>query len=141
MGLLKQLTSRLIRQPQLPDHPAGAGSAITLFSKIPLQQSSVPDLSGALRAHRQKVKRDWLDSAPVQMELMESFDSVFDEMMGDGLPLSDRADNPVLELVEGDLPVPLANRSRTDHILAEEMAGDDDGDGADGFAILFRANG
>lgn len=106
----------------------------------------LPDLSEALRCHRRKTRHEWLDSAPVQSELLEAFNGVFDEAMTDGLGLAD-ATGP--DILPSDIPpadIPLANipPAGTPALAAEPA--DQQADAAeeempDGFTMLFRAHG
>jgi hypothetical protein len=116
----------------------------------------LPDLSEALRCHRRKTRHEWLDSAPVQSELLEAFNGVFDEAMTDGLGLADATgpDIPPSDILPADIPpadIPLADNPPSDippagtPALAAEPA-DQQADAAeeempDGFTMLFRAHG
>jgi hypothetical protein len=106
----------------------------------------LPDLSEALRSHRRKTRHEWLDSAPVQTELLEAFHDVFDETMTDGLGLSDAAgpDN-LLAVPSPAQPSPMSNppmlNSAIEAAPADQPTEAAEEEVPDGFTMLFRAHG
>ena len=106
----------------------------------------LPDLSEALRCHRRKTRHEWLDSAPVQSELLEAFNGVFDEAMTDGLGLPDATGPDILpsDIPPADIPLADIPPAGTPALAAEPA--DQQADAAeeempDGFTMLFRAHG
>lgn len=115
----------------------------------------LPDLSEALRCHRRKTRHEWLDSAPVQSELLEAFNGVFDEAMTDGLGLADAtgpdippsdiplADNPPSDIPLADIlaDIPPAGTPALAAEPADQQADAAEEEMPDGFTMLFRAHG
>jgi len=106
----------------------------------------LPDLSEALRCHRRKTRHEWLDSAPVQSELLEAFNGAFDEAMTDGLGLPDATGPDILpsDIPPADIPLADIPPAGTPALAAEPA--DQQADAAeeempDGFTMLFRAHG
>ena len=161
MGLLQKLTGQRDRptgeegaaasfapKPQQPANPhtqnsgqRANGGWFALFAGKMLDASQpapgpLPDLSEALRTHRRKTRHEWLDSAPVQNEVLESFNGVFDETMTDGLGLAD-ATGPET-LLAGD-PSDLSPSVGAE--TTELPPQTDEEEMPDGFTMLFRAHG
>lgn len=183
MGLLQKLTGRRRHPADASGAPAhwpenspqadskntgrhASGGWFSLFAGKALAgpdaaSGPLPDLSEALRSHRRKTRHEWLDSAPIQTELLNAFNDVFDETMTDGLGLADAAppDNllavtppafpsPAIQspaIQSPDVQSPAVQAPVVTPSLGADPADQptqaDDGEMPDGFTMLFRAHG
>ena len=173
MGLLQKLTGRRRHPADVSGGPAhwpknspqadskntarpASGGWFSLFAGKALARPEaasgpLPDLSEALRSHRRKTRHEWLDSAPIQTELLNAFNDVFDETMTDGLGLADAAspDN-LLAVTPPAFPSPAVQSPaiQSPEITpslgadpADQPTEADEGEMPDGFTMLFRAHG